>query len=757
MTAALALLIVLTGLSPAGGIRSASAQEAAPGTGSPEALEDGTARGGTFEYAVPINPYELEGEAGIAAVLDRAREAGVNSVTLGADWPTIQPSPDRFDAGPIDTTVRLAQERGMKVGLTINGTPDWVHPDLASSEPDASARRFYPPVRNAGELDLFREFVAQLAERYGTQVERYTIWNEPNVSTLFFKPYTRENSPAAYASLLKAGYEGVKGAAPEATVSFAGLAGIDPEWLQNFYAAARQLPGAAENRYYFDEMDAHPYSFGDSPYDPAIPGGSPLNIGVTGLPQVKAVMDRNGDPGKEIFAGEVGYTTRTGTYFPAISDETRALYLKETYAIARELDYVSGVSWFAFHLVEREGVIGEAATGGTEGFAMLGPNLEPTRTYEALAEVTGAQSSVKAYPQRPVGDVVTGPYEIRPVYEGGSAPSDVSRYELYVDGRLVQQSPNASFTFDPSGVANGQHAFILAAYTVSGSVYSAQPLTLNVQNTGTPTELAPAPETGTQPGTEPAPQPAPEPGTNDPGAERPCPTAEPGTEDLAPQGVRVEAISAETAKAGEPVKANATVSAEKAGTTCKLTIAVRSESGEVSDFPAYEDETIGPEARTFSFQKSFDKPGVYDYSFAYFAAGSWHSVGEAEQFTVTDGANTAPGAPAPEPAPAPAPTPAPAPNAKPTVTALKPANGSSTRDRTPAITATVKDAETNLQKGNIKLYVDGKRMTSFSYSPATDRLKATSRTLNKGTHKAKIVANDGAGQTTTTQSTFRIR
>lgn len=751
LTVVLAALVVLTGLSPAGGTRTASAQEA-PGTGTPgapEALEDGTARDGTFDYGVHINPYEIQGgEEGIRAVLDRADAAGVNSLKLGADWPTIQPTPGEFNVGPIDTTVRLAQERGMRVSLTLNATPDWVHPDLAQTVADPAERRFYPPVRNATELDRFRQFAGALAQRYGDGVARYEIWNEPNVSSLFFKPYTRATSPAPYAQLLKAGYEGVKGAAPNATVDAGNIAGIDTEWLQAFYDAARLLPGAAENRFFFDELDAHPYSFGDSPYDPRETGGGPLNPGVIGLPELKAVMDRNGDAGKNIFAGEVGYQTQAGTFFPPVTDETRALYLKQTYASARELPYVSGVGWYAFNFVDRSSQTGEATTGGTEGWAILGPNLEPTRSYQALAEVTGARASVKTYPQRPVGDVVTGPYEIRPVYEGGAAPSDVTRYELYVDGALAQSSAGAPFVFDPSGVADGQHTFILAAYTSSGSVYSAQPLVLTVRNTGQPTELAPA----SQPGTQPAPGTPPADGT-DPNAEKPCPTAEPGTEDLAPAGVRVEslAIGDGTVEPGAPVKASATISAEKAGDTCKLVVAVRPKgSDEVLDFPAHEDARLGPEARTFSSERTFEKPGTYQAVVAYFAAGSWHTAGEPKEFSVTE-------AEAPAPDPAPAPAPAPAPNAKPTVSGLKPANGSSTRDRTPTVAAIVRDAETNLSKANVRLYVDGKRVTGFAYDARTDRLRYTAPKLRVGTHKVKVVASDAARSTATKQSAFTVR
>lgn len=82
-------------------------------------------------------------------------------------------------------------------------------------------------------------------------------------------------------------------------------------------------------------------------------------------------------------------------------------------------------------------------------------------------------------------------------------------------------------------------------------------------------------------------------------------------------------------------------------------------------------------------------------------------------------------------------------NTAPTFTKLKPTSGSKTRDRTPLIAATVSDAQTDLAKSNIKLFVDGNKKDTFSYDASTDRLSYTSGRLSFGTHTVKIVATDG--------------
>lgn len=84
---------------------------------------------------------------------------------------------------------------------------------------------------------------------------------------------------------------------------------------------------------------------------------------------------------------------------------------------------------------------------------------------------------------------------------------------------------------------------------------------------------------------------------------------------------------------------------------------------------------------------------------------------------------------------------------RPTVSGMSPRHKSVITDTTPTIKATVKDKMTNLQKGNIKLYVAGKRIANskFKYSASTDVLTYNSPNLSKGKKTVRIVATDAAG------------
>jgi hypothetical protein len=81
-------------------------------------------------------------------------------------------------------------------------------------------------------------------------------------------------------------------------------------------------------------------------------------------------------------------------------------------------------------------------------------------------------------------------------------------------------------------------------------------------------------------------------------------------------------------------------------------------------------------------------------------------------------------------------------NTRPTITNPRPAPGSTTRDRTPSIAATVRDAQTDLAKPDIDLFVDGNRR-DFSYDRSTDRLSfVPGSRLSFGKHTVKVVADD---------------
>lgn len=95
----------------------------------------------------------------------------------------------------------------------------------------------------------------------------------------------------------------------------------------------------------------------------------------------------------------------------------------------------------------------------------------------------------------------------------------------------------------------------------------------------------------------------------------------------------------------------------------------------------------------------------------------------------------------------------------PTVSGMSPTNGAAITDTSPTIRAIVRDNLTNLQKANVKLYVNGAQIspTRWSYNASTDALLYNSPKIAKGKKTVRVVATDAAGNVRTTSWSFTIR
>ncbi len=94
-------------------------------------------------------------------------------------------------------------------------------------------------------------------------------------------------------------------------------------------------------------------------------------------------------------------------------------------------------------------------------------------------------------------------------------------------------------------------------------------------------------------------------------------------------------------------------------------------------------------------------------------------------------------------------------NTTPAVSLMRPVPGSKTRDRSPLISATVRDYQTNLAKSNLKLYLDGREIGISSYDTGTDRMSRAVR-LSPGSHTVRVTARDAQGFSATRTWRFRI-
>ncbi|UCG23380.1 MAG: O-antigen ligase family protein, partial [Chloroflexota bacterium] len=173
---------------------------------------------------------------------------------------------------------------------------------LLDGDPDQG---FAPPA----DLAEYAAWAGEFAMRYGDHVDRYIIWDEPNLASHWGnKPV----NPAEYAALLSAAAEAIREADPSAvivaaplapTVETGGMNLADPLYLQALYQA-----GAGDA---FDVVAGKPYGFDSSPVDRRVQQDL-LNFSRIIL--LREVMERFGDTQKPIWAANWGWNSLPETW-----------------------------------------------------------------------------------------------------------------------------------------------------------------------------------------------------------------------------------------------------------------------------------------------------------------------------------------------------------------------------------------------------------------------------------------------------------
>jgi hypothetical protein len=233
-----------------------------------------------------------------------------------------------------DRIVADAEKRGLKVLFRLDREPAWAALEKGVRSPNG------PPE----DPQDFGDFCRVLADRYAGRVEAYQVWNEPNLSREWggYPP-----DAVGYVELLRACYDGVKKADPEALVISAGLA-----------PTGTGLPAAVPDGQYLTQM----YEAGAAPYFDALglnapgykapPEVSPEEVAASeeygGQPffcfrhveDMREIMVAHGDGEKQVVVLEMGWTTdprpESPYHWHAVSPQEKADYLVGAFEYAEE-------------------------------------------------------------------------------------------------------------------------------------------------------------------------------------------------------------------------------------------------------------------------------------------------------------------------------------------------------------------------------------------------------------------------------------
>jgi GH35 family endo-1,4-beta-xylanase len=297
--------------------------------------------------------------------LARTVEGGFDTVVHVFAWREIEPTRGEFHWEVTDQMVAGAEYYGIDLVVRLDQQPDWA----ARSGAGFNA----PP----DDLNDYRRFVEQVASRYQGRIKAYIIWNEPNLAVDWggLPP-----DPVAYVELLKAGYEAVKGADPDALALPAGLAPTNHQsdaalddrlYLRRLYEA-----GAAP---YFDVLAAHPYGFAFPPDAPATQNNG-LVMGR--LADLREIMVEFGDAAKPVWITEFGWTVNPPPEQPDIEVDLaqQAAYLVDALAhIEREWPWVELVTVWNISRLE--------ADHPFAGYSLFEANGDPRPAFTQLQTV----------------------------------------------------------------------------------------------------------------------------------------------------------------------------------------------------------------------------------------------------------------------------------------------------------------------------------------------------------------------------------
>ena len=315
------------------------------------------------------------------AVADMAA-AGVEVVRIHARWIDVSPGrgarrrPRGFDVGnprsrryrwqTLDRAIDLTRAAGMRVMLSVTGPgPLWT-----SRNPRLRNPRYKP------NPALFAKFARAVATRYRDRVDRYMIWNEPNVAgwlepqqTCVARRVCSPASPHLYRGLVRAARPAIERADPGAQVLLGEL-GPRGHRAISTRTPVSPLPflralGCVDRRYqpmrsgpcrHFRpaSADAFGYHAHGVELGPENPNPDRDQAQIGDLPRLFATLDRLtrsgriGAPGRrfDLYLTEFGYETSPPDRRVGISLGRQARYLQQAAYLAWRMPRVRNLTQY---------------------------------------------------------------------------------------------------------------------------------------------------------------------------------------------------------------------------------------------------------------------------------------------------------------------------------------------------------------------------------------------------------------------------
>jgi hypothetical protein len=355
----------------------------------------------SMEIGVADDRLMLGSSAQAGAAIDEWKAAGVDTVRIVARWGVYAPDPEartppegfdeanhedpRYDWGALDRAVGMAHGAGFRVMLTVTGWgPVW-----GSEFPVKDNPRFKP------SPERFAAFSGAVAARYGGMVDRYIVWNEPNV-TLWFQPQSQcvrkrctPYSPHHYRRIVRAADPAIQRNDPGAKVLVGALAprgssGSTPNAALRPLLFLREL-GCVNTRYKkvrrsycrgfkpapADGLAYHPHGLKLAPTQPDRVRDQ---AHLADLSQVTSTLDRvvrvrgiraRGKRKLPIYLDEYAYQTKPPDRVLGVSARSQARWMAQSAYVAWKNPRIANLTWYVWE-DEPENAVGGGWQSGVK-------------------------------------------------------------------------------------------------------------------------------------------------------------------------------------------------------------------------------------------------------------------------------------------------------------------------------------------------------------------------------------------------------
>ena len=312
---------------------------------------------------------DLAGETDefLEKMLDMMQAGKVHSVRMPFRWRLIEPEQGEFEWDHHDSVVAQTRAHNIEIMGVLVSTPSWANGRTKDNTPNGHDSDAYPPLDSAD----FTNYAAQLAERYAGQVDKWVVFNEPNLDK-FWRP---EPDPQRYVDMLCDAYIAIKAANPNATVIGGALSGNginmgwEPPRSQNFLNEMYLYN--AQNCY--DILAVHPYVYPTTP----------VGLLQQRLNDTRDLMAQNND-NSPLWINEIGWADSPDAWQqPTVTQDQMAAWLNQVYG---RLHGIERIYWYNFKDVGIEPIDDEELH-----FGLVNYDFTPKPAYEAFLTHTGGK------------------------------------------------------------------------------------------------------------------------------------------------------------------------------------------------------------------------------------------------------------------------------------------------------------------------------------------------------------------------------